>query len=283
MCHVVDLVMGNHCVSVKRISKLHTRTHEKCFFAAIPWKTSFCIFAGHAPHSGYLRDQRDQWWEEPHRLFQQHLDHEPLILLMDANASPGQRDDIVVFQDGFATSATNTPAFRDHLSTWNLYLPTTSPAHSGTHSTWTSVDGRTEHCIDHVALPQHWHDRCTMSRVLQDFDMATTHDDHSAVAVQVEWQETIAMRVAERTPSICRARVQYRSSQKVHQIIANIPVAPWTTDVETQAHQLHSEEMAVNDIPSTSPTLMHGFGNYDKKGLLSKRVSNELTSNLLDN
>ena len=152
--------------------------------------TSFWIFAGHAPHSRHSKAKRDQWWQEVHQIFQQHLDGDPLILLMDANASPGDRDDWVVLREGFATSA-NTAAFRELLATWQLYLPASSRAHVGPNHTWTSFNGESEHCIDHVALPYSWYDRCTRSQVLRDFDMATLQEDHAAVAVQLEWQEML--------------------------------------------------------------------------------------------
>ena len=199
--------------------------------------TSFWIFAGHAPHSGYSKTHRDQWWQDVHQLFQQYLDGEPLVLLMDANASPGDRDDWVVLKDGFATSA-NTAAFRDLLATWQLYLPASSRAHVGTQHTWTSFNGDSEHCIDHVALPFSWFDRCTLSQVLLDFDMATMHEDHAAVAVQVEWQELLPVNKDRSGPHHGRKRASFRCDTEAHQGIINATIAPWTTDVETQSHQL---------------------------------------------
>ena len=209
---------------------------------------SFWLFAGHAPHSGYPSDQRKDWWQAVHQLFHHHLDNDPLILLMDANASPGERDDVVVLGEGFATSA-NTSAFRDLLATWNLYLPTTSSSHDGHHTTWTSVDGRTEHCIDHVALPQQWQDRCTLSKVLSDFDLATAQEDHAVAAVQVEWKGTIPAQASMQRSSARRGRAHYRPSPDMKEKIENIAVAPWTTDVETQTNQLVEQLHQVLHVP----------------------------------
>ena len=204
---------------------------------------SFWIFAGHAPHSGHPSDARAQWWEELHELFRQYLDEEPLIILIDANASPGDKDNRVVFQNGFSTSA-NTSAFRTLLENWRLCLPATSGVHTGTHDTWISVDGSAGHCIDHVALPQDWAPRCTTSQVLTDFDLANLQDDHRVVAVQLQWSEHRA--VSHTTPLQCqhRGRAHYQHSPEVEHSLAEIQALPWHTDVETQSleivERLHS-------------------------------------------
>jgi len=73
------------------------------------------IFCGHAPHGGHVAQDRHDWWQTTQNILDQHVTNRHLILLLDANAAPGERDDIVVFSDGFQTSV-NTPDFRELLT-----------------------------------------------------------------------------------------------------------------------------------------------------------------------
>eukprot|EP00435_Cladocopium_sp_Y103_P050288 s1539_g15.t1 len=144
------------------------------------------IFVGHAPHSGRSRTERSEWWTSTQLLLQQHCDSAPLFWMLDANAAPGEADHLVVHRSGFATS-TSTPFFRNALEQFSLCLPATSQCHSGSNATWTAVDGDSEHCIDHIAVPQSWLPFCVQSMVLPDFDLAQINEDHKAVVLQLQW------------------------------------------------------------------------------------------------
>ena len=151
---------------------------------------SFWLLALHAPHSGHSLQTRQAWWEETSELMRQHYDGDVLFVLGDTNAAPGNRDGTTVLQDGFSTS-TSTGLLKQFLAEFKLYLPATSAVHQGPNGTWTDFTGDRMHCIDHVAVPQVWQHRCTWSSILQDFDLATIHDDHQVAAVQLQWSERV--------------------------------------------------------------------------------------------
>ena len=88
-------------------------------------------------------------------IFQRHVDTDPMVLMLGANAEPGEKDGEIVMSDGFSTSL-NTPHFRNLLATWELFLPGTSDIHWGPRSTWTSIDGQTEHYIDYITISKSW-------------------------------------------------------------------------------------------------------------------------------
>eukprot|EP00435_Cladocopium_sp_Y103_P008014 s872_g2.t1 len=144
------------------------------------------LFVCHAPHSGRSNMERSEWWDVTQQLLHDHCDEAPLFWLLDANAAPGEHDDLIVHRPGFATS-TSTPMFRSALDQFSLCLPATSQCHTGTNATWIAVDGETEHCIDHIAVPQNWLPYCVHSAVLLDFDLAQLNEDHRAVALQLQW------------------------------------------------------------------------------------------------
>ena len=148
------------------------------------------FFAAHAPQSGRPWTERCQWWQETQTLLQQHCDEAPMIWLIDANAAPGSPDGTIVHRAGFHTSS-STPLFRDALQERELCLPATTAFHIGDNHTWTAPGGQSQHCIDHIAVPQKWLDRCTLSQVLNEFDLAQGHDDHKMVALQLQWRRAL--------------------------------------------------------------------------------------------
>ena len=149
-------------------------------------------------------------------------------MCLDANASPGEQEGSYVCQPGFPTSS-GTPLLRAFQHDWHLHAPITGTVHEGTTCTWTSPND-TEHTIDYVLIPIIWAHSCTMSRVVEEFDLGNLSLDHSAVAIELKWQQTGTHSTGSHRPadSFDRSRIahQLRHSLKVG------PVADWTTDVE---------------------------------------------------
>ena len=46
---------------------------------------------GHAPHNGHDCHTRKQWWDDVADIFQRHVDTDPMVLMLGANAEPGKR------------------------------------------------------------------------------------------------------------------------------------------------------------------------------------------------
>ena len=198
---------------------------------------SFWMFAGHAPHNGHDANTRQQWWADVDELLHIYVDSDPIVLMMDANAEPGEKDGMTVLRDGFATSL-NTPHFKKLLATWDLFLPVTSDFHCGSCSTWTSIDGQTEHCIDHIAVSNSWFSRCMTSQVLPEFDLATINDDHKVVALQLQWKEVIYLPCGNRNAGPFRTSQSFTQGPSVGPLLEAIPPLPWHADVEKQALSL---------------------------------------------
>ena len=72
------------------------------------------LLVAYAPHTGLPLGQREQWWTSLAELAHRRGRDEQMIVLLDANAAPGPRDDIAVFTTGLPESA-NTPLFRGLL------------------------------------------------------------------------------------------------------------------------------------------------------------------------
>ena len=153
---------------------------------------SFWILALHAPHSGHPHRTREEWWQETSDILEKSIDAEAFFVLADANAAPGDFDGRTVQSHGFSTTA-NTPAFRSILRMYELFLPATTNIHQGGMHTWTHRDGLYQHCIDHVAVPLRLQSWRTHSQVVEDLDLATNHEDHKLVALQMQWHAFLSL------------------------------------------------------------------------------------------
>ena len=78
---------------------------------------------------------------------------------------------------------------------------------------------------------------CSHSQVVEDFDLANTHDDHKLVALQLQWQEWKTLpRVAHTRKD--RRVAQYSHQEHFHAHILDLPHLPWSTDVEKQTEHI---------------------------------------------
>ena len=200
----------------------------------IAWSAWLCVL--HAPHSGHTLQDREAWWIDTQHVISQYKDDAPIFMMMDANAPPGEFENGIVFQSGFATAA-NTGKLRDFLRTNQLCLPATGVCHVGDHGTWLDPSGDKLHFIDHIAIPTTWAACCTYSQVLQEFDMATTHEDHRALAIQLQWQEVVAVaRVRKRR--ISNRSIDFTKAEFKDMILQYQP-AQWNENIETHTEHFN--------------------------------------------
>ena len=209
------------------------------------------FFTAHGPHSGRPLQERANWWEETRNILQEYCDAAPMMWLVDANAAPGDADGHTVFKKGFVTSG-NTPFFREALQERDLCLPATTQCHAGDNATWTTPDGSSQHCIDHIAVPLAWLSRCMHSQVLSDFDLAQRHDDHQVVTLQLQWEARI-MQTQHHARKHKSNQIDYKDTN-IKTNLRSYQPAPWHEDVEKQAgefiHHLHQTMKQVQNTQS---------------------------------
>eukprot|EP00435_Cladocopium_sp_Y103_P006401 s5384_g2.t1 len=195
------------------------------------------IFVGHAPHSGFSLSERTSWWDETSRLLHQFVDNDNLLATLDANASPGDPDQRVVFRPGLGVSS-GTPLLRQFLEDFALCLPSTSHLHQGCDSTWTAPDGSMKCLIDFVAIPQSLLSKCTWSQTLEDFDLNVAHDDHLAVGLELTWPLSgPTASSAKPLPAACFDRSRIGTSSLSGSLASNA-VPSWDVDIETHVNSL---------------------------------------------
>lgn len=226
--------------------------------------TSWCLVA-HAPQSGIPMKDRQNWWDETREILIKYLSaDEPLFACIDANAAPGTQDGISVFTSGFRHSS-GTPLLRDFLDAFGLCLPITHTIHQGTVATWTSPEDG-EYTIDYVAIPRDWIAACHHSKVLTEFDLANINLDHSAVALELQWTQTVPTRtkVSSKKLSFDRSRIDKELTVQLRQPIH----CTWKEDVESQANKI--ADHFHKHLASAYPKPKHG----PKKPYVSEEIWN---------
>ena len=198
----------------------------------------FFVAVLHGPQSGIAEEVRKEWWEETVRLCAE-CETSKLVLLCDANAASGPRDDLVVFEHDDDTTP-NTPHFIDALLRLKLCLPSTGQTHQGPHCTWVSPDERTSRRIDYVCIPQDIVHGVSLSVVLSEIDLGNGECDHSAVGLQLAWPCTTATTTTCRArPRIDDSRIRTLPNNVVRQYLQND--SHWTSDIETQVDHFNKK------------------------------------------
>ena len=80
--------------------------------------------------------------------------------------------------------------------------------------------------------------RCTGSYVLQEFDLATLHDDHQVAAVQLQWSALVQRHGDRAHDRPRRKAMTYHHDQGIADQLAQLDVLPWHVDVEQQAQHI---------------------------------------------
>ena len=193
------------------------------------------IVVAYAPQSGISRGERADWWQHFAEVTQSRREHEPLIVMIDANASPGDFDGKAVYKRDLATSS-STEFMREFAEAHDLFLPCTTSAHVGDICTWTDPSGMHSYCIDYIILSRHFADACKTSQIAEEFDNASS--DHVAPLVELEWTETVQVQrpKKQRSPAYDATQI---SATVVADILQNYTPAAWHTDIESQVDNLN--------------------------------------------
>eukprot|EP00435_Cladocopium_sp_Y103_P012460 s1027_g3.t1 len=197
------------------------------------------LFVGHAPHSGRSDSECREWWDSTVTYLQENCGTLPLLVMIDANAAPGDSDNLSVFHTGLPTSR-NTCHLRTWLDSLHLALPQTLPLHQGGLDTWISLDGERGHCIDYIAIPQSWISLCVWSQLLDQFDLGNAQQDHSPVAIELHWTTSISRPCSSSTPvgsRIDRSLI----SQVDPDTLLRQHGSSWDMDVEQQVDRLNRQ------------------------------------------
>eukprot|EP00435_Cladocopium_sp_Y103_P015830 s1892_g3.t3 len=188
------------------------------------------LLVGYAPHSGLSLAEKENFWDHIHEVAQHRVAGEPIIVMIDANASPGDYDGQAVFRHGLVSSS-STSLFRTFLAEHDLCLPCTGAIHQGPLESWVTPDGQHAHCIDYIAVPQTSLSFCTHSQRVEELDLGHGGSDHTAMCIELQWSAWCSSwSCSSRSPSAFDAHQITPALAK--QVLANYEPANWSTDIE---------------------------------------------------
>lgn len=197
------------------------------------------LLVAYAPHSGLPWQERENWWSHLDDVVRCRQSHEPLIVMIDANASPGDGDDCTAHRSDLRSSS-STSLFRGFTKEHGLFLPCTSRCHQGPIHTWTDPSGSQSHCIDYVLLSEDLHAACTLSRVVPEFDLGHGGWDHEATAVDLDWQITVAAPATRSRISTTFDHTKINQDLVVN-ILNQYEPATWDTNIETHVDDFNHQ------------------------------------------
>ena len=195
-----------------------------------PARSWLCIVA-HAPHSRRPSDERDAWWESLERAFVRTVQPEDLVILcIDANARVGKPccDRIGSHQADPVTP--NGVALTHFLQLADLYLPSTTVAHSGSSVTWVAPAGGHAR-MDFVAIPSALRAGVTRSWVWDTPDVLQRRPDHFAPVVEFAYTRAYTLE----SKQVSRLAVDPACVQAWNEAVAAVPPVPWSLSVD--AHE----------------------------------------------
>ena len=88
--------------------------------------------------------------------------------------------------------------------------------------------------IDFVAIPHTFLSSCVWSGTLPTMDLCQVHADHTAVAIQLDWQERMHKK-SHTHPSVLHEGAKIRAQHSAIALGAT-KVLPWQSDIEIQVH-----------------------------------------------
>ena len=223
---------------------------------------SFWILCAHALHSGSPSGERETWWHMLSETIQRHAQHDPLVVMIDANARSGPADHVHVFGNDDVAN-TNTAHFREFLEEHQLCTPSTLTLHEGHQTTWMHPSEDAEYRIDYVLVPIHWVTDCTQSCSLDHLDLRHL-GDHRAMAIELSWQEAgHKMKKNQKIKSYDRTGILTADLAKGLDDYAPLP---WQADIENQVDHFNQHVLEV--LHQQCPTKRQG----PKKSYISERT-----------
>ena len=138
----------------------------------------------HAPHSKIPRPERQLWWDNLDSCISHALKPNDLLwLLVDANGRVGKEVHQACGHFGAEEHNDNGNALLALADTFDLYLPSTFPGHTGHAATWRSPSGF-EARIDYVACPRSMSHAVSGSRT-GTIDLCAPRLDHRFSALHL--------------------------------------------------------------------------------------------------
>ena len=197
------------------------------------------LFASlHAPHEQSDQDAKDVWWKYIESYLRKASGHSLLCLMGDYNARVGEEDGNLIGERTCSITNDNGMRMYTFMQDLGLWAPSTfGSVHSGHDWTWTHPKG-TKARLDYILVSQDERLVPWSSRVLDEIQSSLTTQDHEAVLQEIQ------VAVYEKCKRIKRRAYDWEllhtewGTDRLREIISNLPSPSWEEDVHTHWQQL---------------------------------------------
>ena len=205
---------------------------------------SIVIISGHCPHSLDSQEARMAWWNQLNATMHKLHTKDLVICGCDFNARMPTMHLPFVGDSVCEKGNSNTQPLLEFLQAFGLFLPATfTEIHNGPNETWRHPSGQVAR-LDYVAIQQILWDT-VVSTAWANVDAGNAIVDHSPVALYLtkHWQTSLR-KMKHKAIDWEQVRAP-ENREKVCDLVASIPVAPWSTmptkQLETLNDTLHGQ------------------------------------------
>ena len=202
-------------------------------------------FVGHAPCVSTVHsiDNVQAWWDDTARVLRKHAHSGYFLAFLDSNAPLATIDTGNIGMYGAETMNPQGSIFENFIHHLDLYVPSTLGYHRGIHTTWTHPRGgrlRRDYCaVNESLLPA-----VQSTSVCSSLDLGFTHEDHSPVCIALDAWVSVATH--DPKPKWCPRKLRDSDTIAAFQAaLASLPMPTWNTDVDTHAHQMEQQILAL--------------------------------------
>ena len=211
----------------------------------------------HAPHTGYSRQQIEDWWLHLRKAVDPWVGGRELVLLMDANARVDNTIDTAFGGLSEDIQNFNGMALRAFANESGLCAPATFDyVQHGKVATWTHPGTGKASRLDYILCPQTWL-QCSLATWVDDA-CNTGHaiPDHACTCLRADWSEITNFKSNIKVPFDMHAVRQKGSAPVLAGILERAPHFDWEINANEHAYELvqwlHSE--LAQAFPKTTTT-----------------------------
>ena len=255
------------CTHLRRDDVLILHTSPTLLVATIKilGRSTTCVVA-HAPHRGHKTEDILQWWQETTTHLSKHHHQEPILLMIDANATV-QDAQPHIGPVGAEEVDTGGRCLSQFCQTFDIALPSTfANLHFGDNATMFGYNA-THRGIrnDYVGISLELLDWCTQSWIDASLDAGHGKIDHAAVVLDLHWP-ALSFRAPMSSIRFDRHKITMATPEQWTEFFSDWPVIPWSTDITTHVQQI--EQHIGDRLAQTFPKDPH----YKKGSCMTEKT-----------
>ena len=201
----------------------------------------FLFVSAHAPHRATADDIVQAWWADTQRLVLSLGASATVVFGGDCNAAVGTTPSSAIGDHDAERTDTAGSYFESFLRATGLWLPCTyEDHHTGPSGTYMQKRNGAMTRIDYIACPRAWVDGRISTWTDESVHTGQSYIDHIATLLQIDLHVRLqgCSRTTKPRGFDARAMLTDEGRAKVHDILCQAPVVPWSASPHAHAASL---------------------------------------------